>query len=65
MHHKSLIVYCCLGAQLITASLVIRREYYRPYPSDPDGKKITKLKRGMYAINLVTWILIWVAQWRR
>jgi hypothetical protein len=64
MHPKSLIVYCCLGAQLVMASIVIRREYYNPYHSDPDGKKITRLKRRMYAINLVTWILIWVAQSR-
>lgn len=65
MHHKSLIVYCCLIAQLVAISAVARREYFSPYESDEDGKKVMRLKRSMYAICLVTWIVIAIAQWGR
>jgi hypothetical protein len=65
MHHKSLIVYCCLAAQVLATFPVIRREYYSPYPFDPAGKKMTRLKRTMYAISLLTWIVIGITQcWR-
>jgi hypothetical protein len=65
MHHRSLIVYCCLLAQLGALSVVARREYFSPYESDEDGKKITRLKRSMYAICLVAGVVIAIAQWGR
>jgi hypothetical protein len=42
-HHRSQLVYCCLGVQFADCGVVIRREYYRPYPDDLSG---AKMKRG-------------------
>jgi len=63
MHHKALIIYCCLGAQVVAMSMVIRREYFSPYPSDPTGTRMRSLKRMMYLISVITWIVIAIAQW--
>jgi hypothetical protein len=65
MPHKSLIVYCCLIIQVVAVSVIVGREYFSPYASDEGGKKIRRLKRWMYAICFITWILIAITQWRR
>ena len=49
-HHRSLLVYCCFGIQLVAYTLVIRREYYQPYPNDPAGAKMKSLRRIMYRL---------------
>jgi uncharacterized PurR-regulated membrane protein YhhQ (DUF165 family) len=63
MHHKFLIINCCLFVQFVMISLVARREYFSPYPSDPGGIKMKKFKQRMYAICLISWIVIAIAQW--
>jgi hypothetical protein len=62
-HHGSLLVYCCLGIQLVASALVIGREYYRPYPNDPAGAKMNSLRPIMYIVCLISWIGIAIAQW--
>jgi hypothetical protein len=42
-HYKSLLLYSCLGVQFAVDAVVIRREYYRPYPDDPTGAKMKSL----------------------
>jgi hypothetical protein len=63
MHHKFLIINCCLLVQFVMISLVVRREYFNPYPSDPGNIKIKKVKQRMYAVCLISWIVIGIAQW--
>ena len=65
MPHLSLIVYCCLILQVVAVSVIVWREYFSPYESDESGKKIRRLKRSMYALCFITWILIAILQWRR
>ena len=62
-HHRSLLVYCCFGIQLVAYTLVIRREYYQPYPNDPAGAKMKSLRRIMYIVCLISWIGIAIAEW--
>jgi hypothetical protein len=53
-HYKSLLLYCCLGVQFAVDAVVIRREYYRPYPDDPTGAKMKSLRSIMYTVNMVS-----------
>jgi uncharacterized PurR-regulated membrane protein YhhQ (DUF165 family) len=62
MHPKAVIVFCCLAVQLVTLYIVVRREGYNPSGSDPAGKRLTGLRRTMYAINLASWIVIGATQ---
>ena len=64
-HYKSLVLYCCLGVQFAVDAVVIRREYYRPYPDDPAGAKMKSLRSIMYIVNLVCWMGIAVAWFAR
>jgi hypothetical protein len=62
-HHRSLLVYCCLGVQFAAYAVVIRREYYRPYTDDLAGAKMKSLRRTIYIVCLISWIGIAIAQW--
>ena len=61
--YKSLLVYCCLASQFFAYAVLIRREYYQPYPDDQRGARMKSLKRTMFIVCLISWIGIAVARW--
>jgi hypothetical protein len=66
MHnYKDILIVCCFCVLFATSGVAIRREYYSPYPSDPKGEKIKRLRRRVYAIQAVAWIVMAIVYWWR
>ncbi len=63
--HSSWLVYGCLLVQMVALSVVVYRENFGAYESRLTGPQLTRLKRTMYALCLVTWLLIGVAEYLR
>jgi len=57
------LVYCCLGLQFFAYAVLIRREYYQPYPDDQRVARMKILKRTMFIVCLISWMGIAIAQW--
>jgi hypothetical protein len=64
MHqYKGFLVLCCLCIIFAALAVAITREYYRPYPSDPTGEKMKRLRRRVYAIEMIAWTVMAIAHW--
>ncbi len=64
MRRHFLLVYCCLGVQMIALVVVVYKENLAAADHRLEGKPLLRLKRAMYAIGLVTWSIIAIAQWK-
>ena len=58
-------MYCCFAAMLVAPGIGIWRAYFAPYPSDVTGEKSKRLRRGIYLVEVVAWIVIGIVQWWR
>ncbi len=63
MQHKSPLIYGCLVAQFVAISVVVYRENFAASENRSAGRQLTNLKRAMYAICLMTWLLIGLAEY--
>ncbi len=62
MPHRSVVIYFCLAVILVALGVAAWREYFAPDPSDVNGEKSRRLRRKIYVIELVAWIIIGIAQ---
>jgi hypothetical protein len=61
--YRGFLIVCCFCVIFAALGVAIRREYYSPYLSDPTGEKTKRLRRRVYAIQAVAWIVLGIAHW--
>ena len=57
-HYRDFVALCCFCVVFAALGLVIWREYYSQYPSDPTGEKMKGLRRRVNAIEAIAWIAL-------
>jgi hypothetical protein len=62
-HPRDFIILCCYCAIFAALGVVIRREYFSPYLSDPTGQKMKRLKLRVYAVEAIAWVVLAILQW--
>lgn len=64
MHHvRNVLIASCYCVIFAALGVVIRREYFTPYVTDPSGEKMKRLRRRVYAIEAIAWIVMGITQW--
>jgi hypothetical protein len=61
-HYRDLLELCSFCVIFAALGVAIKREYLRPYSSDPTGEKMKRLRRRVYAIEAIAWIVMAIAQ---